>query len=102
MPLSESLILQTLMRWRTRISAAVWLNLRDVHTAEDIFQNVVLKAMTRGRCLRHGKRLALVGFYFRQARSNRLGSSKPSRKAFFVRARDGVDPPMIGCLIVNL
>ncbi len=35
------------MRWRTRISAAVWLNLRDVHAAEDIFQNVVLKAMTR-------------------------------------------------------
>ena len=46
MPFSEPLILQILMRWRTRISAAVWLHLRDAHASEDIFQNVVIKAMT--------------------------------------------------------
>jgi RNA polymerase sigma-70 factor, ECF subfamily len=44
---SEADILQSLMKWRTRISAAVWLVVRDSHAAEDIFQNVVIKAMTR-------------------------------------------------------
>ena len=35
------------MRWRTRLSAAAWLVVRDAHAAEDIFQNVAVKAMTR-------------------------------------------------------
>lgn len=46
--LSEHEVLQCLMRWRTRLSAAAWLVVRDAHAAEDIFQNVALKAMTRG------------------------------------------------------
>jgi len=45
--LSEQVILQTLMQARTRLSAAAWLVVRDTHAAEDIFQNVALKAMTR-------------------------------------------------------
>ena len=45
--LSEPDILQTLMKWRTRVSAAAWVVVRDAHAAEDIFQNVALKAMTR-------------------------------------------------------
>ncbi len=45
--LSEPDILQTLMKWRTRVSAAAWVVVRDTHAAEDIFQNVALKAMTR-------------------------------------------------------
>lgn len=48
MALADPAILQTLMQWRTRISAAAWLVLRDVHAAEDIFQNVALKSMTQG------------------------------------------------------
>lgn len=47
MELSETEILQTLMKWRPRISAAAWVVVRDAHAAEDIFQNVALKAMTR-------------------------------------------------------
>lgn len=47
MPLAEPQILQTLMKARTRLSAAAWLVVRDTHAAEDIFQNVALKAMTR-------------------------------------------------------
>lgn len=47
MNLSEPEILQTLMKWRVRVSAAAWLVVRDHHAAEDIFQNVALKAMTR-------------------------------------------------------
>lgn len=47
MSLTEQDILQTLMRCRTRLSAAAWLVLRDTHAAEDVFQNVVLKALTK-------------------------------------------------------
>ena len=35
------------MKSRTRISAAAWLVVHDTHAAEDIFQNVALKALTR-------------------------------------------------------
>jgi RNA polymerase sigma factor (sigma-70 family) len=47
MNLSEPEILQALMRGRTRLSAPAWVMVRDTHGAEDIFQNVALKAMTR-------------------------------------------------------
>jgi RNA polymerase sigma-70 factor (ECF subfamily) len=46
MKLPEPQILQTLLQARPRLSAAVWLVVRDTHAAEDIFQNVTLKAMT--------------------------------------------------------
>jgi DNA-directed RNA polymerase specialized sigma24 family protein len=47
--LSEHDILKRLMGQRDRVSAAAWLVVRDAHAAEDIFQNVALKAMTKGR-----------------------------------------------------
>ena len=47
MTLSEHEVLPTLMQARVRISAAAWLMVRNTHTAEDIFQNVAVKAMTR-------------------------------------------------------
>ena len=47
MTLSEHEVLQTLMQARVRISAAAWLMVHDTHAAEDIFQNVAVKAMTR-------------------------------------------------------
>lgn len=47
MKLAEPEILQALMKARTRVSAAAWLVVRDTHAAEDIFQNVAVKAMTR-------------------------------------------------------
>ena len=37
MNLGEQDILQTLMAWRTRVSAAAWAIARDAHAAEDIF-----------------------------------------------------------------
>jgi RNA polymerase sigma-70 factor (ECF subfamily) len=43
--LTEQDILRCLMQGRTRLSAAAWLVVRDTHSAEDIFQNVTLKAM---------------------------------------------------------
>jgi RNA polymerase sigma-70 factor (ECF subfamily) len=48
--LSEQDILKRLMSQRDRVSAAAWLVVRDAHTAEDIFQNVALKAMSKPIC----------------------------------------------------
>jgi RNA polymerase sigma-70 factor, ECF subfamily len=47
MAMTEPQILQTLMKWRSRVSAAAWIVVRDAHAAEDIFQNVALKALTK-------------------------------------------------------
>ena len=47
MPLSEQEILRFLMQSRERISAAAWVVVQDAHVAEDIFQNTVLKAVTK-------------------------------------------------------
>ena len=46
-PMDEKEILSLLMKWRTRVSGAAWSVVRDAHVAEDIFQNVAVKAMTR-------------------------------------------------------
>ncbi|MBU6387457.1 MAG: RNA polymerase sigma factor [Pirellula sp.] len=48
--LSESEMIQKLMQARTRIAGAAWFLTRDYHAAEDCFQNVVLKAMTKEVC----------------------------------------------------
>jgi RNA polymerase sigma-70 factor (ECF subfamily) len=45
--LPEPQVLQALMQARTRVSAVAWLVVRDAHAAEDIFQNVALKSLTR-------------------------------------------------------
>lgn len=47
MTLSDQDILRTLMKSRDRIAAAAWVVVRDAQAAEDIFQNVVLKAITK-------------------------------------------------------
>jgi len=47
MTISEQDILRTLMKSRDRIAAAAWVVVRDAHAAEDIFQNVALKALTK-------------------------------------------------------
>jgi len=45
--LSEQDILKRLMGQRDRVAAAAWLVVRDAHSAEDIFQNVALKALAK-------------------------------------------------------
>ncbi len=45
MPLTEPTISRTLMKWRTRVSAAAWVVVQDTHAAEDIFPKVALKLM---------------------------------------------------------
>ena len=44
MPLSQPEILEIIVASRRQITAAAWLVVRDVQAAEDIFQNVALKA----------------------------------------------------------
>ncbi len=45
MTLSEQDILRIVMKSQDRIAAAAWVVVRDAHAPEDIFQNVVLKAL---------------------------------------------------------
>ena len=66
MALTEQDILQRLMGQRDRVSAAAWLVVRNAHTAEDIFQNVALKAMTKGTQFESGG--ALMSWAFISAR----------------------------------
>jgi RNA polymerase sigma-70 factor, ECF subfamily len=47
MTLAEKDVLQVMMTHRHRIAAAAWVIVRDAHAAEDIFQNVALKALTK-------------------------------------------------------
>ena len=47
MALDDESVLRIFMDGRSRISGAAWLVTRDAHAAEDIFQNVVVKALTR-------------------------------------------------------
>ena len=43
--LSQDELIRTLLAQRARISAGVWLIVRDVHLAEDVFQEVMVKAL---------------------------------------------------------
>jgi RNA polymerase sigma-70 factor (ECF subfamily) len=53
MPLDHETILRHLFAARQRLSAAAWLIVRDAHAAEDIFQNVALKSVTREVSFEH-------------------------------------------------
>ena len=66
MILSEQEVLQALMQARVRVSAAAWLIVRDTHAAEDIFQNVAVKALTRE--LSFERESALLSWAFITAR----------------------------------
>ena len=48
MALPQEDIVRTLFAARPRISAAVWLVVRDTQAAEDIFQDTSVKALTKG------------------------------------------------------
>jgi len=45
--MDESQVIRLLLQWRPRLAAAAWLLVRDAHAAEDLFQEVVLKALHR-------------------------------------------------------
>ena len=47
-PLYNTAVITTIMQWRQKLTAAAWLVTRDPHAADDIFQTVVLKAISSG------------------------------------------------------
>lgn len=53
MPLDHETTLRHLFAARQRLSAAVWLIVRDAHAAEDIFQSVALKSVTTHATFEH-------------------------------------------------
>lgn len=53
MHLDHETILRHLFAARQRLNAAAWLIVRDAQAAEDIFQNVALKSVTRGVTFEH-------------------------------------------------
>lgn len=46
MSLDQTAVITTIMQWRQKLTAAAWLVVRDTHAADDIFQTVVLKALS--------------------------------------------------------
>jgi RNA polymerase sigma factor (sigma-70 family) len=78
MPLIEADVLHLLMRWRTRISAAAWVVARDAHVSEDIFQNVAIKALTKG--VQFETEAALLSWAFITARREALDWIKHYRR----------------------
>ena len=75
----STIILQQLMSWRTTISAAAYVILRDVHRAEDVFQSVVLKAL-HGQ-VRFASEAALMSWALVSARRASAASSVAWRTA---------------------
>lgn len=53
MPLDHETTLKHLFEARPRLSAAAWLIVRDAQAAEDLFQNVALKAVTKNVSFEH-------------------------------------------------
>ena len=48
MPLDDPTVITTIMQWRQKLTAAAWLVTHDRHASDDIFQTIVLKAITTG------------------------------------------------------
>lgn len=88
MPLTEAVVLQTLMKWRARVSAAAWVVTRDSHAAEDIFQNVAIKAMTRD--VSFESEGALLSWAFITARREAIDDSRR-----FHRQPDCLSPKLL-------
>jgi len=91
MTLSEHEVLQTLMQARVRISAAAWLTVHDTHAAEDIFQNVAVKAMTRDPSF--DDRSALLSWAFITARREGIDWLRRHR-----RETSSLDPEILELL----
>lgn len=91
MELTDEEVLQLLMKWRTRVSAAAWTVVRDAHAAEDIFQNVALKAMTRD--VRFESEAALLSWAFVLARREGIDWLRRRRRETL-----GLDDELLGLL----
>jgi RNA polymerase sigma-70 factor (ECF subfamily) len=91
MTIPEQDILRTLMKSRDRISAAAWVVVRDAHAAEDIFQNVALKALTKE--VSFESEGALLSWAFITARREGIDWLRRHRKE-----STGLDPEILDIL----
>jgi RNA polymerase sigma-70 factor (ECF subfamily) len=91
MTLSEQDILRMVMKSRDRIAAAAWVVLRDAHAAEDIFQNVVLKALKQD--IEFPAEGALLSWAFITARREAIDWLRRHR-----RERTGLDTEVLELL----
>lgn len=82
MPLDHETILKHLFEARRRLSGAAWIIVRDAQAAEDLFQNVALKSVTKAVSFEHEGALlswAMVSIkresidWLRKRRSETLG-----------------------------
>lgn len=80
MQLTSEEVLQMLMKWRTRVSAAAWTVVRDAHAAEDIFQNVALKAMTKDVRFESEAALLSRAFILARREGGAIGSGAASAR----------------------
>jgi RNA polymerase sigma-70 factor, ECF subfamily len=92
MPLSHETILSHLFAARQRLSAAAWLIVRDAHAAEDIFQNVALKALAKNVEFEHeGALLSWATISARHEAISWLRKSKPETLGLDVELLDLLD-----------
>lgn len=90
MPLEHNEIMRLLFGARMRLSAAAWTITRDSHAAEDIFQNVALKALTKDVSFEHeGALLSWATVSARREAIDWLRHRKP-------------EVPMLGTDVLNL
>lgn len=102
MSLSEPEILQCLMQVRTRLSAAAWLVVKDPHAAEDLFQNIALRAMTQQTAFESSATLTSWAFvsirraaidWLRRQRREVLGIDEALLEQIEREWQDGASPP---------
>lgn len=91
MPLSEQEVLRLLMQSRARVSAAAWIVVQDTHVAEDIFQNTVLKSVTKD--VEFDSEAPLLSWAFITARREALDWVRKHR-----RESVGFDPKILELL----
>lgn len=101
MPLDHESILRHLFAARSRLSAAAYVVVKDSHVAEDIFQNVALKAVTKDVSFDHEGELlswAMVTAkregidWVRKSRRETVGLDEPVLDVLF-REWEGTDVP---------
>ncbi len=89
--MTEQDVLRILMKSRDRIAAATWLIVRDTQASEDIFQNVVIKAITKDVSFDNDG--ALVSWAFISARREGIDWLRKHKKETV-----GIEPDLIALL----
>lgn len=89
MTIQEEEILSLLMKSRERIAAASWIVVRDTQVAEDIFQNVTIKALTKD--VEFHTEAELLSWAFVTARREAIDWARRNQKEKFVPGSEVVN-----------